>query len=114
MEPRAAILRRTRTNGASFFIFLDKSFTTLTRLERKSLKILNSRRERTWVSLVKNKGTTWGYFETYHSTNTGISPQPINLRIFSPNVLTLTLIDLPGLTKVMLKNYAWQDVCVAY
>jgi replication fork clamp-binding protein CrfC len=32
--------------------------------------------------------------------NAGISPQPINLRIFSPNVVTLTLVDLPGLTKV--------------
>lgn len=32
--------------------------------------------------------------------NEGISPEPINLQIFSPNVLTLTLIDLPGLTKV--------------
>ncbi|KAK7035782.1 vacuolar protein sorting-associated protein 1 [Favolaschia claudopus] len=32
--------------------------------------------------------------------NAGISPQPINLRIFSPNVLTLTLVDLPGITKV--------------
>lgn len=32
--------------------------------------------------------------------NVGISPQPINLRIYSPNVLTLTLVDLPGLTKV--------------
>ncbi|KAI0692211.1 Dynamin central region-domain-containing protein [Cytidiella melzeri] len=32
--------------------------------------------------------------------NAGISPLPINLRIFSPNVLTLTLVDLPGLTKV--------------
>lgn len=32
--------------------------------------------------------------------NLGISPQPIGLRIFSPNVLTLTLVDLPGLTKV--------------
>ncbi|RXW22710.1 hypothetical protein EST38_g3154 [Candolleomyces aberdarensis] len=32
--------------------------------------------------------------------NAGISPQPINLRIYSPNVLTLTLVDLPGLTKV--------------
>ena len=30
----------------------------------------------------------------------GISAIPINLRIFSPNVLTLTLVDLPGLTKV--------------
>lgn len=34
------------------------------------------------------------------SLTTGISPNPINLRIFSPNVLTLTLVDLPGLTKV--------------
>ncbi|ORZ36725.1 Dynamin central region-domain-containing protein [Catenaria anguillulae PL171] len=32
--------------------------------------------------------------------NTGISHQPINLRVYSPNVLTLTLVDLPGLTKV--------------
>ncbi|XBW37139.1 hypothetical protein QEN19_002717 [Hanseniaspora menglaensis] len=30
----------------------------------------------------------------------GISPVPINLRIYSPHVLTLTLVDLPGLTKV--------------
>lgn len=30
----------------------------------------------------------------------GISPEPINLRIYSPYVLTLTLVDLPGLTKV--------------
>lgn len=32
--------------------------------------------------------------------NVGISPAPINLRIYSPNVLTLTLVDLPGLTRV--------------
>lgn len=32
--------------------------------------------------------------------NMGISAAPINLRIYSPNVLTLTLVDLPGLTKV--------------
>lgn len=32
--------------------------------------------------------------------NAGIADKPINLRIFSPNVLTLTLVDLPGLTKV--------------
>ena len=32
--------------------------------------------------------------------NVNISPAPINLRIYSPNVLTLTLVDLPGLTKV--------------
>eukprot|EP00835_Amoeboradix_gromovi_P000401 NODE_14_length_42432_cov_0.433799.p6 type:complete len:591 gc:universal NODE_14_length_42432_cov_0.433799:7469-5697(-) len=33
-------------------------------------------------------------------SNTGISPIPINLRVFSPNVLNLTLVDLPGITKV--------------
>lgn len=32
--------------------------------------------------------------------NAGISSVPINLRIHSPNVLTLTLVDLPGMTKV--------------
>ncbi|CCC14127.1 hypothetical protein SMACR_08468 [Sordaria macrospora] len=33
-------------------------------------------------------------------TNKGINRQPINLKIFSPHVLNLTLVDLPGLTKV--------------
>uniref|UniRef100_A0A8C5Q004 Dynamin-2 n=1 Tax=Leptobrachium leishanense TaxID=445787 RepID=A0A8C5Q004_9ANUR len=33
-------------------------------------------------------------------TNKGISSVPINLRVYSPNVLNLTLVDLPGMTKV--------------
>ncbi|XP_025865195.1 dynamin-1 isoform X6 [Vulpes vulpes] len=33
-------------------------------------------------------------------TNKGISPVPINLRVYSPQVLNLTLVDLPGMTKV--------------
>ncbi|TRY77663.1 hypothetical protein DNTS_005807 [Danionella cerebrum] len=33
-------------------------------------------------------------------TNKGISSIPITLRVYSPNVLNLTLIDLPGITKV--------------
>jgi dynamin 1-like protein len=33
-------------------------------------------------------------------SNKGINRQPINLKIFSPHVLNLTLVDLPGLTKV--------------
>ncbi|KAA8585218.1 hypothetical protein FQN60_003912, partial [Etheostoma spectabile] len=33
-------------------------------------------------------------------SNKGISSIPINLRVYSPNVLNLTLIDLPGMTKV--------------
>jgi len=32
--------------------------------------------------------------------NKGVSKLPISLRIYSPNVLDLTLVDLPGLTKV--------------
>jgi len=32
--------------------------------------------------------------------NKGVSPVPINLKIYSPYVLNLTLVDLPGLTKV--------------
>ncbi|XP_072925386.1 dynamin-2 isoform X9 [Hemitrygon akajei] len=33
-------------------------------------------------------------------SNKGISSIPINLRVYSPHVLNLTLIDLPGITKV--------------
>ncbi|XP_059833992.1 dynamin-1-like protein isoform X2 [Hypanus sabinus] len=32
--------------------------------------------------------------------NKGISDEPIHLRIFSPHVVNLTLVDLPGITKV--------------
>ncbi|MGH0146039.1 UNVERIFIED_CONTAM: hypothetical protein FKN15_020403 [Acipenser sinensis] len=32
--------------------------------------------------------------------NKGISAEPIHLKIFSPQVLNLTLVDLPGITKV--------------
>ncbi len=37
-------------------------------------------------------------------SNKGINRQPINLKIFSPHVLNLTLVDLPGLTKVSPKH----------
>jgi dynamin GTPase len=33
-------------------------------------------------------------------SNKGISSVPINLRVYSPHVLNLTLVDLPGITKV--------------
>ncbi|XP_030413644.1 dynamin-1-like protein isoform X2 [Gopherus evgoodei] len=32
-------------------------------------------------------------------TNKGISPEPLYLKIYSPHVLNLTLVDLPGITK---------------
>ncbi|KAF4109638.1 hypothetical protein G5714_008890 [Onychostoma macrolepis] len=39
--------------------------------------------------------------ETDRSTNhKGISSEPIYLKIYSPNVVSLTLVDLPGITKV--------------
>lgn len=38
--------------------------------------------------------------ERLAGANKGISRTPIHLRIYSPKVLTLTLVDLPGLTKV--------------
>lgn len=31
-------------------------------------------------------------------SNKGISPVPINLRVYSPHVLNLTLVDLPGIS----------------
>lgn len=34
-------------------------------------------------------------------TNKGINAEPILLKIYSPNVVNLTLVDLPGLTKVI-------------
>lgn len=36
--------------------------------------------------------------------NKGINRQPINLKIYSPHVLNLTLVDLPGLTKASFRR----------
>ncbi|KAF1742685.1 hypothetical protein MXB_2434 [Myxobolus squamalis] len=36
--------------------------------------------------------------------NCGISDVPISLKIYSPNVINLTVIDLPGLTKIAINN----------
>ncbi|GFH20903.1 dynamin-type G domain-containing protein, partial [Haematococcus lacustris] len=33
-------------------------------------------------------------------TNKNVSDKPIRLKVFSPHVLTMTLVDLPGMTKV--------------
>ncbi|XP_036615725.1 dynamin-1-like protein isoform X5 [Trichosurus vulpecula] len=38
--------------------------------------------------------------ERISGNNKGVSPEPIHLKIFSPNVVNLTLVDLPGMTKV--------------
>jgi len=60
-------------------------------------------------------------------SNKGISNLPINLRVYSPHVLNITLIDLPGLTKLavgdqpsdigeqirdMIMSYICRDTCL--
>lgn len=73
------------------------------------LQLINSNQE--YGEFVHCRGTIFTEFdkirkeiedETDRCTgkNKGISSIPINLRVFSPHVLNLTLIDLPGLTKV--------------
>ncbi|XP_071350408.1 dynamin-1-like protein isoform X1 [Trachinotus anak] len=41
-----------------------------------------------------------GETERISGNNKGISDEPIHLKIFSPHVVNLTLVDLPGITKV--------------
>uniref|UniRef100_A0A1I7U4V1 dynamin GTPase n=1 Tax=Caenorhabditis tropicalis TaxID=1561998 RepID=A0A1I7U4V1_9PELO len=64
-----------------------------------------------WAEFLHKKGQRYVDFDEVRQeienetdrvtgSNKGISPDPINLRVYSPNVLNLTLIDLPGLTKV--------------
>lgn len=38
--------------------------------------------------------------ERMAGNNKGICPEPINLKIYSTKVVNLTLVDLPGITKV--------------
>ena len=42
--------------------------------------------------------------------NKGICPEPISLKFFSVSVLSLTMVDLPGLTKVGTYFMEIQDV----
>lgn len=73
------------------------------------LQLINSKAE--WAEFLHAKGKKFTDFnevrkeieaETDRLTgkNKGISSVPINLRVYSPHVLNLTVIDLPGLTKV--------------
>ncbi|XP_021963357.1 dynamin isoform X3 [Folsomia candida] len=73
------------------------------------LQLINSPME--YGEFLHAKGKKFGDFdeirreieaETDRATgsNKGISNVPINLRVYSPHVLNITLIDLPGLTRV--------------
>lgn len=73
------------------------------------LQLINAKAE--WGEFLHQKGKKYTDFddirreienETDRMTgkNKGISAVPINLRVYSPHVLNLTLVDLPGMTKV--------------
>jgi len=73
------------------------------------LQLNNSKAE--WAEFLHQKGKKYTDFEEVRKEivaetdrltgkNKGISSVPINLRVYSPHVLNLTLVDLPGLTKV--------------
>nr|XP_046270628.1 dynamin-3 isoform X3 [Scatophagus argus] len=73
------------------------------------LQLVNSKAE--YAEFLHCKGKKFVDFEEVRAeieaetdritgSNKGISPIPINLRVYSPHVLNLTLIDLPGMTKV--------------
>lgn len=77
------------------------------------LQLVNSNQE--YGEFAHNRNTIYTDFDKIRQeiedetdrvtgSNKGISPVPINLRIYSPHVLNLTLIDLPGLTKVPVGN----------
>ena len=64
-----------------------------------------------WGEFKHREGETFTDFEMIRAeieretarvagTNKGVSSDPIGLRIYSPKVLNLTLVDLPGITKV--------------
>ena len=52
-----------------------------------------------WGEFLHRPGVKYYNFDKIWNTK-NVSSEPINLRIYSPNVLNLTLVDLPGLTKV--------------
>ncbi|KAF3859545.1 hypothetical protein F7725_021944 [Dissostichus mawsoni] len=70
-----------------------------------------SREGEEWGKFLHTKNQIFGDFEEIRQeieneterisgTNKGISDDPIHLKIFSPHVVNLTLVDLPGITKV--------------
>uniref|UniRef100_A0A8D3A2U8 Dynamin-1-like protein n=1 Tax=Scophthalmus maximus TaxID=52904 RepID=A0A8D3A2U8_SCOMX len=78
---------------------------------QQRLKIENDEKAEEWGTFLHCKNQIFTDFqeirqeivkETDRSSgdNKGISPEPIYLKIFSPKVLNLTLVDLPGITKV--------------
>lgn len=55
---------------------------------------------RRWYDFAEVKREIENETSRIAGSNKGINRQPINLKIYSSHVLSLTLVDLPGLTKV--------------
>jgi len=65
---------------------------------------------RRWYDFLEVKREIENETSRIAGSNKGINRQPINLKIYSPHVLSLTLVDLPGLTKVdTVNSYSGRD-----
>ena len=53
-----------------------------------------------WLACLQIRQEIEAETDRMTGSNKGISNIPINLRVYSPYVLNLTLVDLPGMTKV--------------
>uniref|UniRef100_A0AAQ4RFE1 dynamin GTPase n=1 Tax=Gasterosteus aculeatus aculeatus TaxID=481459 RepID=A0AAQ4RFE1_GASAC len=80
-----------------------------------------------WGKFLHTKSKTYTDFEEIRQeidaeterisgNNKGVSDEPIHLKIFSPHVVNLTLVDLPGLTKVrkLSGNILWMSCAVLH
>jgi len=90
--------------------------TNLNRIDEKSVdgqdvKFSSVSSGREWGEFLHQKGKRYYNFDEIKreitnetdrvvGSNKGVSDKPIHLKIFSPNVLSLSMVDLPGITKV--------------
>ena len=108
----------------------NNSFSSEIKADHGSVTSRRSQRSKDQTSLSNNnnnEGVEWGEFlhqpgkryydftqirdEISRDTNRlaglhskGVNPTPIHLKIYSPHVLSLTMVDLPGLTKVAVQD----------
>ena len=93
---------RDASEGISLLIYKNKYFINF---------ILGTLNLEEWGKFLHTKNKVYSDFEEIRKeieaetermsgTNKGISPEPINLKVYSHRVVNLTLVDLPGITKV--------------
>lgn len=85
------------SSGAEYaeFLHINKRFTDFEEIRREieaeTYRVAGQNKVRCHLLLVDTR---------VHTDAQGVSKLPINLKIYGPGVLNLTLVDLPGLTKV--------------